>query len=67
MIKDLLKYCCSCYLFFVSIAATVEFARSQYSVLEKDLSVTVTLNLTGVLDQNTTVRYVSYFTFIFEA
>ena len=39
-------------------AATVEFAQRQYFVLENGVSVTVTLNLTGILDQNTTVRYV---------
>ena len=44
--------------YFFPVAATVEFAQPQYSVLETGGSVTVTLNLTGILDQNTTVRYV---------
>ena len=39
------------------VAATVEFAKSQYSVAEDGVSVNVTLNLTGILDQATTVRY----------
>ncbi|XP_028399458.1 uncharacterized protein LOC114522881 [Dendronephthya gigantea] len=41
-------------------AATVEFSQRQYSVLENGVSVTVTLNLTGVLDQNTTVSVSSF-------
>jgi hypothetical protein len=43
--------------FFSFSAATVEFAQRQYSVLESGVSVTATLNLTGILDQATTLRY----------
>ena len=45
---------------FSPTAATVEFAQPHYSVSETGVSVTVTLNLTGILDRNTTVRYALY-------
>ena len=48
------------FLSFSPVAATVEFAQPQYSVSETGVSVTVTLNLTGILDRNTTVRYALY-------
>ncbi|CAB3981091.1 tandem-95 repeat, partial [Paramuricea clavata] len=41
-------------------AATVEFTQPQYSVLESGVSVTATLNLTGILDQATTVSVSSH-------
>ncbi len=44
---------------FFLTAATVEFAKPQYNVVENGVSVTVTLNLTGILEDNTTVRYAS--------